>query len=189
MEYVQVGTLIAALVAAFAAIRSYREARELRKDTEIPVMSFRFRQVKVEPTDPIYDAVFENHNELAKTPLERGESIPVFSYRLVNVGAGPAMNVSLEVKNMEGTTRGTMKADMQIDDVIGAKVPPELEVCFATSRINDNNCLRKKETWFVVKYKDIYGRKYETHFIEGSHKFFAPDIQTSRKGNKDSTDG
>jgi len=178
MEYLQVGTLIAAFVAAFAAIRSYGEARELRKDAEIPVISFRFRQVKVEPTDPIYDAVFENHNELAKTPFERGESVPVFSYRLVNVGAGPAMNLSLEVKNMEGTTRGTMKGYMQIDDIIGAKVPPDLEVCFATSRINDNNCLRKKETWLVVKYKDIYGRKYETHFVEGNHKFFGPAISS-----------
>jgi len=170
MEWFQVITLIGALLAAvgalgaaIAAILSYKEARKQRMDAETPVISFRFREAKVEPTDPIYDTEFERFKKKDKSGLTKGEPLPVFSYRLVNVGAGPAMKVSFEQINIEGTT--------EIDNIIGAKVPPELEVCFATSPRNDTNYLRKDDTRLTVKYEDIFKRKYKTEFIEKKNNF------------------
>jgi hypothetical protein len=168
MQWIQILTFIALVAMALFALLSWNEARVQRKDAEIPVISFRFRVIKVEPSDPIYNTEFKRFKKKDTTGLQEGEPVPVFSYRLVNVGAGPAMNVSLKIEKM---------GDMQevtpdIDDIIGAKVSPELEVCFATGPINDTNYLRESDTRLAVKYEDIFGRKYKTEFAEKRNRFY-----------------
>ncbi len=169
MQWIQILTFIALVAMALFAMLSYKEARKQRMDAEIPVMSFRFRKANVEPTERrIYDTEFERFKKKDTTGLQKGEPVPVFSYRLVNVGAGPAINVSLKIEKMGNMQEVTP----DIDDIIGAKVSPELEVCFATGPINDTNYLREGNTRLAVKYEDIFGRKYKTEFAEKRNKFY-----------------
>jgi hypothetical protein len=127
-------------ITAIVMYFTLKESRKLRMDGQMPLICFRW---KIGPVD------FSNPT-------------PVFSYRIINVGAGPAIIEKFIWNRVEKTT--------EIDNIIGNKVDPDWEICFAFEPVKNQQeqdmtpMLKKKDMTLSIVYKDVFGRKYETKF-------------------------
>jgi hypothetical protein len=127
------------------------ETRRQREDSKMPILAFRFREGPRDPTD----------------------STIVISYRIVNVGSGPAIIDDFVIRKFLIRPGGTRVDGDRIDKVIGSGL--EYEVCFAwepLEALKDRPpLLEDPETMLEIKYRDIFGRRYLTTYHRCKFEF------------------
>lgn len=160
--------IVLTLVSICIAYRLLKQTIEQRKDSKMPVMSFRFRAEEIQPYEGIHGTSLAEHNEFAKQQgkivLSANDPVPVFSYRLVNIGSGPAINVKL--------INAKANSEFTVDNIIGSGGDKELEVCFDfNTRISNKNLLSIPDTHWIVEYEDVFGRKYKTIYKDAKNQF------------------
>ena len=100
----------------------------------------------------------------------------LFSYRIVNIGSGPAIIENFEAKKfqpLETNKLGSIFTSNPVyDNIIGPSIDPELEICFSTQPKNGNkNALQDEDTHLIVEYRDIFGQKFSTEFKNRKNNF------------------
>jgi len=152
-------------ISVLLAFDLLKETIETRKDSLKPVLSFRFRHGTINASEDIYKEWLHNHNTLAgqqtRELITDDKPIPVVSYRLGNIGNGPALNVKLtELKS----------APITVDNLIGQGA--DQEVCFKMSLLSgEKNIFRDDKTFFTVEYEDVFKQNYKTTFAKQKNNF------------------
>jgi hypothetical protein len=147
----------AALGALWFAWKTLREIARTRKDQQMPVISFRFRD-------------------------DIGSGIQGYSYRLVNVGGGPALITNFQILHSRLFSR-TGDFTNHVDSILGpSSGDPMLEIAYASEAVPPGSIgtsigppeLRDPKAHYIIEYEDVFGRKFSTEFKNCAHKFRGP---------------
>ena len=133
-----------------------RESRSMRMNQKIPVIVFRFREAK-----------------------DRS-GIPIIEDRMVNIGSGPALDISLKTNGRtfdskfgnfnEHNTLQSM-SEFPIDNVLGVdNGDPQMQICFLVGK-GKASILKNPKIVFEVTYKDIFNRPFKTVFKKCKNEF------------------
>ena len=99
--------------------------------------------------------------------VQGGRTRDEWKLRLINIGVGPAFIEHFETKGLPSLVDGDHT--QVIDRVVGAEVgDPDQQVDFADGTPDD---IRREGTQFVIRYKDIAGRSFETRIVAGQTEF------------------
>lgn len=155
------GLLLVLLTAVYATLTYFilRESRSERLNQKIPVIVFRFRHIPEQLNQHIVRETQE---------------------RLVNIGSGPALDIQLTTnQKFDGLEMAGKDADglmpwpnkYPVDNVLGPDSgDPDMQVCFM-ARTGGLSILKDPTLVLKVRYKDIFGRSYETIFKNCKNEF------------------
>ena len=125
------------------------QAKKSAYDQKMPVVVFRFRHSQGKGGGPVTEE------------------------RLVNIGTGPALHLTLysnvDVKDgaIVGINKGAKleKWPLPVDNVLGPEIgDAHMQICFLTTEGADRSILRNPDLVLRVLYQDVFGRKYATNF-------------------------
>ena len=137
-----------------------KQQKEQSKQLIMPFLIFKLRET--ESKGPMHVA------EEGKAGTDYMGNHIQFSYRIVNVGRGPAIITKFDSSKFNIKGNKTNK----VDNVIGPSSDNELEICFAYGpKAANSNALQDSGTYLLIEYKDIFGNKYKTEFKNCSSIF------------------